>query len=758
MSVLVSTATSLRGSRARGLRLSATVAGVLLLGTVAAPARAQSAADAAEGGNEIIVTAQRRSESIEKVPISVAAFDQKALENINVGTTNSLQFGTPGITNTQTAGDGISAVFIRGVGTGYSGPGLEGSVAVYLDDVYLQTQTSSAQNIIDVSQVEVLKGPQGTLYGRNATGGAVVVTTNDPKLDLVEGYVKAGYGKLDWARGEAVLNVPLGQTLAVRAAGFFERRDGYVDNVVFPSEKASGTGAGKTWSGRVKALWEPSPDFQLIGTFGYDRRNGNGSMHRLAYFADGTPTDLGFYETSQSPAREGGGGDDSDALMVSLRASYTTGDWTFSNTFAYRRARSFGCTDNDGLPEELIYFCLVSQRSPNPGTADGKRDDTYTNEFRIVSDGSGPLNVTLGAFYEHNKARFAGRIGGAYIVDPVSGLPSTPTFDNRDKLDAYSVYGEVYYNLTDALKVTGGLRYTHEKKSHSVLLDADALSFVGNALPEYASDKTSFSNVSPRVVLAYDAGAWNFYASYSQGFKSGGFNSPDFAVTPPLRPEKIYAEEIGAKYRSDDGKFGLSAAAYHYDWKGVQVAFIVDGIGIMQQNAASAEIYGGELNFDFAPSPAWKLNAGMAYTHGRFTNFPDAAVYDIIGGGLTATAEDLSDTRLPHAPDFTANGSVTYNFPIGNWEGRATAAAYYTSKYDFTAGAGGELRANRQGEYAVVNLSGSFLSPQGNVELGWFVSNLFGVHRISLVSTGNLGVYMTPDEPTTFGGTVKYSF
>ena len=717
----------------------------------AVPVFAQTASDTGEG--DIVVTAQRRAEGIEKVPISVAAFDETRLTNLKIDSTADLQFATPGITNTQTAGDGISAVFIRGVGTGYSGPGLEGSVAFYLDDVYLQTQTASAQNTVDISQIQVLKGPQGTLYGRNATGGAVVVNTNDPKLGTVEGYAMAGYGNLNWARGEGVVNVPLGSAIAVRAAGFYDRRDGYVRNIVFTDEKKSGVGAGETWSARVKLLVEPDSHFKAIGTFSFDRRNGNGAIHSLRFDPTGAPTGLDWHETTQSRAREGGGGDDTDGLLASLRMQYQAGDWTFSNTFAYRRTRAFGCTDNDGVPAEQLYFCTVAQRSPNPGTADGKRDDTLTNEFRVVSEMDGPLNLTAGAFYERNKARFVGRIGGSFFGN------LTPTFDNRDKLTAYSAYLELYYELADGLKLTAGGRYTHEKKYHSVQLDADALAFVGNTLPAFDDATTSFNNFSPRVVLAYDTGQWNLYASVSRGFKSGGFNSPDFAVAPPLEPETITAGEVGAKYRSADGRLRISTAGYYYDWNNVQVAFITGGgAGITQQNAAGAHIWGAEINVDAQPIPELQLSAGMAYTHARFSSFTNAAVYNLIGGFLNATAENLTGEQTPQAPDFTANASATYTFPLGGWEGRVTAAGYYTTKYDFTAGAGGQLRASRQKEHALVNLTGSFLSPGGNVELGWFVKNLFDVELVSLISTGNTGVYMTPEEPRTYGVTLRYAF
>jgi len=715
------------------------------------PVLAQGADEtAAESGTaEIVVTAQRRSEGIQKVPISMQAFNQDTLERLNIASTDAIQFATPGFVNTSTSGDGISGAFIRGVGTGYSGPGLEGSVAFYLDDIYLQTQTSAAQAALDVEQIQVLKGPQGTLYGRNATGGAVVVTTVNPKLDTTEGYVKLGYGRLNWMRGEAVVNLPIGEKAAFRVAGFYEERDGYVRNIAFPQQKKGGVGAGETYGIRAKLLLQATDDFRIVATGSYDRRDGNGAIHSLRFNPDGTSTGIGYFETRQSLNREGGGGDDTNGLLGSLRADYETGDWTISNTLAWRRTRSFGCTDNDGVPAELLYFCLVSQRSPNPGTAEGKEDKTLTNEFRVASNFDGPFDVTAGLFYERNRARFVGRVGGAFFGT------AQPTFDNRDNLTAYSAFLEAYYNITEKLKVTGGLRYTHEKKYHSASLDADA------GGPAFAEGRTDFSNVSPRFVLSYDAGSVNYYASFNRGFKSGGFNSPTFGVDPPLKPETISAYEVGAKYRSPDGRLRLTGAAFHYDWKNVQVAFITGGgAGIQQQNAAAARIRGAELSLDWAPSSSFTFNAGFAYTHARYRSFPNAAVYNInpATGTLSATAADLKGFRLPHAPDFTASGSITYSFGLADWTGDITLAARATTKYDYSAGGAGQLRASRQPGFALVNLSGNFITPDERIELGWFVSNLMNKKHIQLISTGDTGVYETPAEPRLFGVTARYNF
>jgi iron complex outermembrane receptor protein len=718
---------------------------------------AQSAAAEQEQGGvqEIVVTAQRRSEDIQKVPISMTAFTPQALERLDIQSTDQLQFATPGLVNTQTAGDGISAVYIRGVGTGYSGPGLEGSVAFYEDDVYLQTQTSSAQEAIDVAQIQILKGPQGTLYGRNATGGAVVITTNDPKLNTTEGYAQVGYGNLNWTREEGVVNTPIGSTIANRLAEYYQYRDGYANNIVFPQQQKSGVGAGDTWGVRDKLLWEPSEDFKAVLSGEYDRRAGNGAIHSLRYFGDGTPTGLGWYQTEQSLNREGGGGDDTDSLQSILRAEYSlSAKLKLTNTLAYRRARAFGCTDNDGLPAEELYFCTVSQRSPDPGTAQGKVDSTYTDEFRVVSDMGGPFDFTAGAFIERNQARFVGRIGGSFFG------ATTPTFDNHDELRAYSGYLDAYYKLTDQLKLTTGIRYTNEAKYHTFANDADTLALLAGTGVPSGEQSARFKSFSPRAVLSYDAGAFNYYASFNRGFKSGGFNSPGMGFDPILKPETISAGELGTKYRSADGNLQASTAVFYYDWKNQQVAFITGGgTGISQQNAARSHIWGTELNLDYALTQAWLFDAGVAYTHARYTSFTNAAVYDIIGGGLNATAQNLTGDRLPEAPDVTGDINVTYHYAFpANWAGNFTAGARYTSEYDFNPAGGGQLDAGKQHAFTLVNLTATIVTPIPNLEVRAFCSNLTDHRYISLVSTGNTGVYMTPAEPRLYGASVRYSF
>jgi len=278
-------------------------------------------------------------------------------------------------------------------------------------------------------------------------------------------------------------------------------------------------------------------------------------------------------------------------------------------------------------------------------------------------------------------------------------------------------------------------------------------------LPAFNSARTHFSNLSPRLALTCEGSRLVTYVSFSQGFKSGGFNSPAPNIDPPLAPERISALELGLRLRSVDGRTRVSAALFHYEWQDVQVAFITGGgAGIMQQNAAGARVWGAELGLDHS-ARQWRANVGLTYSHGRFTRFPNAAVYDVVDGRLQATAQDLGGYPLPQGPDFTATGSVTRSFELSKgWAGAITASARFSSAYDFTAGAGGELGASHQPAFALVNLRAALNSPGNQWEVGTFVSNLFSKRYISLISTGDTGVYMTPAEPRTYGVTLRRAF
>ena len=743
-------------------------------------ALAQSTATAVETqSDEIIVTAQRREERLQDVPISVTALSADDAERFGVYETKNLQFVTPGLTFPED--NGTINPYIRGRGTNFSGPGLEGSVAVYIDDVYLQTQFGSA-GLVDVSQLQVLKGPQGTLYGRNATGGAILITTNDPTHEL-EGHVEVGYGNLDTRHAEAVLNLPIGETFALRFAGGYDERDGYNRNVV----SGDMNGQAKRLQFRGKALWEPTDDFKMVLKGEYQEIKMDYIRNQVI---DGTntPTGLGFYETIRSPRVLDSQGGENWARVYggSLHLNYDGDKFSISSVTAYRHTKLTSCAENENIFVNDFDFCpnlpgstavTAVREIPNrldpdaPSTVPSAFDKTFTTETRVSSNFDGMFNFMLGAAYQKTKARFAAVLSGNAFG------PLIPVFDNHIRIENYAIYGEAYLQITDRLKLTAGGRFSKDKKAIQIYSNADVATAFGIPLaffPATVHQSDSWNSFTPRVVLSYDTGPLNFYASYSGGFKSGGFNAPQIFPQVALKPEKIDGFEIGAKLRLLDDRLWLDLAAFHTKSKDIQVAAIDTSVGaVVQQNAATAKADGAEANIRFRATDGLTLQAGVAYLNSRFTSFESASVFDVafspvFGQDLILGAtENLKGFPTTLSPKWMLNGSITYDFPLfGDWNGNITLSARYSSKYDFQAGAGGPQRYARQDSFTVVNLSGSITPPDERFQISWYVNNLFDEKYYDQLQTnaqtGSIpqggGVYGSPALPRTYGMKMRVNF
>jgi iron complex outermembrane recepter protein len=732
--------------------------GTTLLMAGLSPAHAQSTqagatADQEPSLQEIVVTAQRRQESSQKVPMTVNAFSAADLERFSIAEPKDLQISTPGLTFPQD--NGTVNPYIRGRGTNFSGPGLEGSVPIYIDDVYLETQFGVA-GLIDVSQVQVLKGPQGTLYGRNATGGAILISTNDPKPEF-GGYLEGGYGNLNMGKTQGVLNLPVGDTLALRFSGGYERRDGYVKNVVDGKDH----GDLSRYAGRVQALWRPTERFSALFKGEYQFQQ-NGYLRQLIIDGTGTPTHLGFYETMQSPKNpvSEGGENRAQVWSATSRLAYSAEHWTLTNITGFRDTHLDSCAENDNLYPVLDEFCVVLNQptASNPHGVGDAYDETLSNELRLATSFASPLNLTFGLSYQHTSAHFPAVIRGSIFG------PLVPVFDNWVGVKSYAGYLELYYQLTDRLKFTFGGRFNRDEKSLHVINNDDLAPGFGIPpafVPSTFSQDASFSDFTPRAVVSYDMGYVNYYFSFNKGFKSGGFNVPALLPQTALRPEKIESYEIGAKIKMLDERARLDLAAFFSKSTDVQVAS-VDTVSnsVVQQNAATAKAHGVEASFQVAATKSLTLQAGAAYLHSRFTEFPSAAIFSVQNGLLTGDRADLRDFPTTNSPNFTGNGSATYTIRLpSDWATNFTLSGRYSSTYDFSAGAGGPLRADRQKAFGVVNLTGQILSPGGAVTISWYVNNLNGAEYYDQIQTNaTWGVYGVQAVPRTYGASVRYSF
>jgi iron complex outermembrane recepter protein len=712
---------------------------------------------------EIVVTAQRREESSQKVPITVNAFSGQELQRLTIVDQQGLQFSTPGLTFPQD--QGTISPFIRGRGTIYSGPGLEGSVAIYVDDAYLESQWGSG-GLLDISQVEVLKGPQGTLYGRNATGGAIVIQTADPTPDY-GGHISVGYGNFDAFREEAVFNLPVGDTLAFRIATGIERHGGFLTNTEYGGKE----GARDRSEFRIKALWDPTSNFSVLLKVDYQDQN---FEYERSQLVDGTgkPTNLGFYDTFQTPLFQliKGGGNRLNVWNELARVTYKADSFTVTNTTSYRVTRFESCNDNDNIYANLEVFCtFIEPGDPEipHGTGGGSYDETFTDELRGSTNFAGPLNLTAGVYYQDTNARFPAILEGELFG------PLKPFFDNYSKLSAYSGFAEGYYEILPGLKLTAGGRYSIDDKSLRVVNNADvALAFgIPPALvPVTFRQNARYSNFTPRAVLAYDMGNQNYYASYSKGFKSGGFTTPTELPQTPLRPEITEGYEIGAKLKFLENRMRLNSAVFFMRTKDVQVASVDEATGsVVQQNAAGAHASGFETELQVAATEQLTFQISGAYLHSRYTSYPNASVYanaSVYGGSngfLASAQENLTGSPTPNSPDFTGSANATYAVKLSSdWSASVTIAESYTAAYDFDAGAGGPLGIDRQHAFGLTNLSGELTKRR--LTLSWYISNAFQKQYYDNIQTGaglggpGGGTYGVPALPRTYGGAIRYNF
>ena len=749
-------------------RVGAVLGLVAVSGVV--PAQAEQAATAADSGastrlEEVIVTAQRREQSIMEVPIAVALVSEQTMETFNLETSHDLQLLLPG--STFAASSSTSQIALRGVGTGYSGPGLSNSVSLYTDESYVSQQVGSNQLIYDMASVQILRGPQGTLYGRNATGGAMLYSTNDPDFEGFSGYAQAGFAELDTTEIEGAVNIPLSSTLALRLASkYHDRGDGHVTNVL----NGTKIGGEEEIGFRAKLLWQPSDRLSLI--FKYEKgkleSNDEGSIRaqvgtglQCLYCEDGVldGSGLGFYETNQTPIAES-----EQAVLENLGYQAMSGDtlrhemdidiWalnvdfdiadnlTLSSHTQIREMDRNGGQDQDGSPFDAVHAWAGRFSAGEKG---GIQFETFTQELKLVSEFDGPFNFVLGASYLEDDNEFTlGYMGEAFGYFLLGRT--------EHDIESTSYYFDGSYGLTDALTLTAGVRHTKDEQ--------DLTTFAFGTTGE---DSSSFSDTTYRVVLDYHlSDSWMIYGSFNTGFKSGGFNGSWFGPTPEVQPEEIDSFELGAKFAS--GSFSFDAALFDYDWDNLQVAVLSnDAAGLTQENA-DAEMTGFEFNATFTPSDNISIGLAGAWLDGEYstynasTHVPASSITPGARGFVGAVTEDLSGYRLAYSPEFSLSGNITYSFPIGaNFEAELSALVYYSDDYDMTPGASGIARLDKQDSLTIVNLNLTVRHSAG-WQADLYVRNATDEKYYTEKTTQPQGAFGAPALPRVVGARIRYNF
>ncbi len=790
------------------MRLKATLMAGICAGAFAVPAHAQATADSDLEDPQInapmiVVTAQRRAQSLQEVPIAVSAFDAEALEAQQIENASDLQLTLPNVSFTK-SNFTASSFTIRGIGDLCVGVSCDSATGIHLNSAPLFSTRLFETEYFDLERIEVLRGPQGTLFGRNATSGVVNVITAKPDLSGISGSGTFEYGNFNSIKGTGMLNVPIGESIGVRVAGFYLNRDGYTDNL-FNGDDIDGR---EMYAIRGSLRFEPGPDttIDLLGYYfredddrmriqkqlcqrdetgvlgclnnrlDFAKTNSNstftGTLGSSEFLAiNGIPSTLGlnslygpdayanFIEPNdvRQVVTEFTPEYFSDEIQAQIHIEQGLGNLNLAVTGTYQQTEVDSRQDyNNGVgqipnaaiafptlqafaggaagPGTEIYFqpivdaifdgagnlCVSDTRLDNRGAFEGfsvctpngtqfdrsnQETEGWSVEGILTSDFDGPFNFLLGGIYAENKFSENSYYVNAFAIDYIAGVlgsftslggglpPSylaTSFFRNNTqdfKLESYGIFGEVYFDVSDRLKVTAGLRYNDDSKAIT------ARSTLASFLNPYSNDgdpfdspfvgsfdadpgtpgnqpaqfrEVGFDEITGRFVVDYELTPDNhIYASYSRGYKSGGINpplQPIFDVAESFGSESIDAFEIGSKNTFANGALQVNATAFYYKYSDLQLSRIIARTSV--NDTIDADIWGVELETLIRPDYNWLINANFSYLNAEvageqlFSNprdpgggDPNAVIIkDVTNGALCAVTG-----AAPGGPDAFVN-------------------------------------------------------------------------------------------------------
>jgi iron complex outermembrane receptor protein len=731
----------------------------------ASRAQAQSAAAAPSTGGEIgqleeiTVTARKREESLLNVPVDEQAIPAARLELLQVTELTDLPKIVPGLNFGRSVLSVGTLVSIRGIGTASQDPGVDQSVALNLDGLAIGNGLAFNSGMFDIGEVEVLKGPQALFFGKESPGGVISLRSADP-TDKVEVIGSAGYEfESVQPRASLILSGPVTDTLKLRLAGQYYHQEGYFRNEAIA---APGTGAetpdpdrapwGTDFNVRGTALWDPSSVFsaRLKVDMAYDRSI-EAEASEVSGCAGGTAPLPGF------PDFLGGGNTCSlgrDQHIVYLNAADFPGIQGDGVPYLMTDQR-YGTLELNYHPSSAIdvssttgYYHLTSSSMLNGSESHYagpfiavnnrfKRHD-FTEELRATSDFKGPVNFTVGGLYEDGF--FSDRV--AVLGNQAYGFLAPTLEDGTTPVDVktWSAYGQLRWTIVRQLELDAGLRYSDEKRSEQPF---NNLTGEPTAVTTPAIHST---NSSPEVTLTYKPiDEVTLYVAYKQGFKSGSFSigtPPNSGADNAFGPEKVRGQELGFKSRLLDNQLAVNAAYYYYKYTGLQVgveAPPVGGVPVVQTlNAATAEVYGVDLDSTFHPSTiqGLQLNGDVEWNHGRYTHFTNGPCWagQTIALGCNEqlntftgayTSQNLSGTPLVRAPAWQMNLGVDYTIPVvSNYELTLSNAYEYSSNYLNQLAVGYPGNYQFQSAYVMVDAGVTLRSPSKMWEFALVGKNL----------------------------------
>ncbi|HWU81188.1 MAG TPA: TonB-dependent receptor [Caulobacter sp.] len=717
---------------------------------------------------EIVVTAQKRAENLQDVPVSVTALTADALSARGVNNVLALNNMTPGMRISANDAAANPKIYIRGVGLSDFNPNASSGVGVYVDGVYIGSPLAQMAGFFDLAQVEVLRGPQGTLYGRNTNGGAINITTKRPSQTFAAD-ASLEYATFNAVTAEAAVGGPIvADKLAFRAAGQWVKDDGYTYNRVTGND----VNAADHWAGRLSVLYTPNDDFELLAQVNryVNRGDAIAPQHRALFpataaatgpdglcaanaYASGACTDLlGYADTDGNPRAIDAnleGKDKVDLFGASAQAIWSFNNLQLVSVTAWQWAHRNDLENTDGSPAQMLE---INYRS---------RQQQFTQELRLQSNNpSGRLNWLVGGYFMDETVEDNTRQDTLRDLRPLFAAPDNPTglspensvavfgWPYTQKTKGYAVFGQADYKLTDKLTGTVGLRWSADDKHMNYQSQIED----GLIVLLTSDQKKTFSAFSGRLGLRYEVSDdANVYATYNRGYKSGGFFG-GLATTPeevePYDNETLDAYEVGLKSEFMDRRVRLNVSGFYYDYKNQQVfaQALRNGLTVLVlDNAANSKVYGGEAEITARPIQPLTLTAGVSLLHAKY-------------GEYFSEGQDFTGNRLPQSPKVMFNVAATYVAPLAN--GAAIVAnvdANYSSKVYFD-----NSNAERLSQDAawIAGAQVSWRSPDQKIEVGAFARNVFDkTYVVSISNIDSLGEdLLSMNRPRSIGAFLRYHY
>lgn len=789
----------------RGIPMLLVSAAGAALAASAVPALAQDVATAPQGdapaateGSEIVVTAQHRSERLIEVPLAVTAVTGDALASQQINDAQALTRAIPSLSYQQGGAPNNSAFRIRGVGTSLFGQGVEPSVSVVVDGVVTPRAGSGFTNLVDIQRVEVLRGPQGTLFGKNSTAGVINITTAAPSHTL-EGKAEATVAEHDEYRLKGSVSGPLGDQLGLRLTGYYNNVGGQYYNVA----SKSNYGKSESWGVRGKLQWDPSSALKVTLIGDYNRSNQE--CCTSAFVRVETPVILQLISPITPTFGSNLIADDNLSYVrtklatVSLQADWDLGPATVTSITAYQRYNETNQAEADGIRSIPTIYIGNTPGTTNPAAYVGwdyqpahQKQDYYSQELRLASNGTRDLTYVLGVYLSdlelhRDLDRRRTRCTSGTIGQPcatASTVWQSSGFNAEFSSKAASVFGQVDWRVAGGLHVVLGAREQYEKQRVVGSTYAPLPGHVGDVAWPGIANTSGTSNrdgwgFSGRAGLRYEFDRnLQAYATYTRGYKAFALDlgaATNFGNNPGLDPERVNAYELGVKARTLDGALDLNLAVFRSDYSNLQLqTTIVDpitGLGVAKQiNAGKSRTEGVEVEATLRPTRNFSIATSFSYvkatidvdglncplgartgipTIGAGGTYPINSCYFVPTSPPTALI-NIRGGQLPSAPKYRWTVAPQFETEVGsNLTLFLQGSANYTSSYLFDTN---QDQALKQPGYIMVDASVGIGTSDGKYRVTAFVRNLFNEHYYTAL--GHAGLLSSTVYPNDLSGQI----